>query len=308
MTDDTEVDFRAMPLPEALRWLREHGEPADPRPDIDTASLKRRFPRLADVTTRDLVVESPHGPQPARAYRDATAPASGSALVWVHGGAFIGGYLDMPESNWVALELASRGIPVLAVDYTKCLGETHHPVPGDDVIAAWQFARAHARDLLGVSADALLLGGASAGGALASAVTGRLRDSAVPLPAGLVLVYPVAHPSGEHPGELPDPASPLTQISLNYAGSPEALADPDAFAGNGTGDGFPPTLIVVCEHDGLRPSGEAFAGQLRDAHVDVTLHVEPGADHAHINEPADPAAHRTLAVIERWIADRGRQA
>ncbi len=302
MTEESaDVDIRRMPLPDALRWLREHGEPADPRTDIDTASLKRRFPRLANVTTHELVVASAHGPQPARAYRDDSAVASGRALVWVHGGAFIGGYLDMPEAHWVALELASRGIPVLAVDYTKCLGDVHHPVPSDDVIAAWEYARAHARDLVGVDADALLLGGASAGGALTSGVTAQLRDAGAALPAGLVLVYPVAHPDGGRPGHLPDPASPTTQLALNYAGSAEALADPHVFAGLGSGEGFPRTLIVVCELDGLRPSGEAFAALLADAGVDVTLHLEPGADHAHINEPADPTALPTVEAIADWI-------
>ncbi|GAA3756779.1 alpha/beta hydrolase [Microbacterium kribbense] len=299
MTDD--VDIRRMPLRDALRWLRENGEPIDPRPDIDTASLTQRFPRLAGVATHDLTVQSPHGPQPARVYRDAGAAVSGRALVWVHGGAFIGGYLDMPESNWVALELASRGIPVLAVDYTKCLGDVHHPVPSQDVLAAWGHSRTHAKDLLGVEADALLLGGASAGGTITAGVTAQLRDAGGPLPAGLVLVYPAVHPDGGHPGELPDPASPTTQLALNYAGSAEALADPQVFAGNGTGAGFPPTLIVVCERDGLRPSGEAFAAQLERAHVDVTLHLEPGADHAHINEPSDPTALPTIEAIADWI-------
>ena len=90
----------------------------------------------------------------------------------MHGGAFIGGYLDMPESNWVALELAARGIPVFAVDYTKCLGDVHYPVPSDDVLAAWQHARDHAEELLGVQPDALLLGGASAGGTLTAGAVG----------------------------------------------------------------------------------------------------------------------------------------
>ena len=35
--------------------------------------------------------------------------------------------------------------------------------------------------------------------------------------------------------------------------------NPHVFAGLGSGEGFPPTLVVVCELDGLRPSGEAFA-------------------------------------------------
>lgn len=67
--------------------------------------------------------------------------------------------------------------------------------------------------------------------------------------------------------------------------------------------GFPPTLIVVCEKDGLRPSGEAFAGVLADAGVPVALHLEPDADHGHINEPADPTARPTVEAIVDWILE-----
>lgn len=298
---DSEFDIRSLPFPEALRWLRENGEPADPRTDIDTGSLRRLFPRLANVETHDLTIETPYGAQPARAYRDNSADSSGRGLVWVHGGAFIGGYLDMPESNWVALELAARGIPVLAVDYSKCLGDVHYPVPSDDVIAAWEYGLAHSADLLGVGPEALYLGGASAGGALTSGAAARLRDGGGTVPAGLVLVYPVAHPDGAHPGSIPDPAAPHAQLSLNYAGSAEALYDPHVFAGLGSGEGFPRTIVVVCEHDGLRPSGEAFAALLDEGGVDVTLHLEPDADHAHINEPSDPTALPTIEVIAAWM-------
>ena len=307
MSDQTTAaafDIRSLPFPEALAWLRENGDVPELRPDVDTASLRRRFPRLAGVTVSDLTVESPHGPQPARVYRDASAAPSGRALVWVHGGAFIGGYLDMPETNWVALELAARGIPVFAVDYTKCLGDVHYPVPSDDVLAAWEYARSNARELLGVTPDAVLLGGASAGGTLTAGAVARLRDAGADVPAGLVSVYPAAHPDGGHPGEIPDPASPMTQIALNYAGSAEMLDDPHVFAGLGSGEGFPPTLVVVCERDGLRPSGEAFAALLADAGVDVTLRFEAGADHAHINEPSDPTALPTIEAIAEWIRAR----
>jgi len=298
---DTQPDFRTLPLPDAIAWLREHGEPADPRPDIDTASLVRRFPRLAKVRMRDLVVDAPSGPQPARLYRDDTAPHAGAAIVWVHGGAFIGGDLDMPESNWVALELAARGIPVLAVDYVKCLGDVHFPAPSDDALAAWRFARIHSADLLGVEPGALVLGGASAGGNLAAGAVARLRDAGEPIPAALVLVYPALDPDGAHPGGIPDPESPYAKLSLNFAGSPEAMHNPHAFPGLGSVGGFPPTLVVVCEHDTLRPSGEAFASRLSAAGRDATLCVESDADHGHINEPSDPGAARTLAAIGDWI-------
>lgn len=298
---DAEVDFRTLPLPEVLRLFRERGEPADPRPGIDTASLKRRFPRLANVETRDLTIDSA---VPARLYRDASAEASGRALVWVHGGAFIGGHLEMPESNWVALELAARGIPVLAVDYVKCLGDVHFPGPSDDVLAAWRHAVAHAQALFGT--DDVLLGGASAGGNLTAGAAARLRDAGGPLPAGLVLVYPVVHPNGPAASAEPDLDSAHGALALNFAGSVEALSDPHAFAALGSADGLPPTFVLVCETDELRPSGEAFARQLEAAGVDVVLRLEQGAGHGHINEPADPTALPTVEAIAGWIAGGGR--
>ena len=294
-------DFRRMPVPDAIRWLAEHGEPADPRPGIDTASLVRRFPRLADVSTEDRVVDGPHGPVPIRVYRDAAAVPSGRALVWVHGGAFIGGNLDMPESNWVSRELAARGIPVVSVDYAKCLGDVHYPVPSDDVLAAWRHVRGAAEELLGVPPEAVLLGGASAGGTLTASAVTRLRDAGEPLPAGLVLVYPVVHPNGPDASAELDPASPHGQLALNFAGSAEMLTDPQAFAGLGDGHGFPPTLVIVCEHDDLRPSGEAFAMTLVAAGVEAELRVEADAGHGHIDQPGDEGALRTIEAVAEWL-------
>lgn len=294
-------EFRRLPVPEAIRWLAEHGEPADPRPDIDTASLVRRFPHLAAVSTVDDVVGGPHGAVPIRLYRDASATPTGRALVWVHGGAFLGGHLDMPESNWVARELAARGIPVVAVDYTKCLGDVHYPVPSDDVLAAWRRVRRVAEELLGVPSASVVLGGASAGATLTAGAVTRLRDAGEPLPGGLVLVYPLLHPNGPAASAELDPSTPSGQLSLNFAGSTEALADPHAFAGLGDGHGFPPTLVVVCEQDELRPSGEAFAATLERAGVDVTVHLERGARHGHIDEPSDPTARPTIEAVAGWL-------
>lgn len=294
-------DFRRMPIPEAIRWLAEHGEPADPRPDIDTASLVRRFPHLAGVATVDDIVVGPHAPVPIRLYRDASVTPTGRALVWVHGGGFIGGHLDMPESNWVSRELAARGIPVVAVDYTKCLGDVHYPVPSDDVIAAWRYVRDAAADLVGVEPGSLALGGASAGGTLTAGAVVRLRDVGKPLPGGLVLVYPVVHPNGPEASDTLDPAAPHGQLAMNFAGSADVLADPQAFAGLGDCRGFPPTLIVVCEHDDLRPSGEAFASTLAAAGVDVELRVEADSGHGHIDQPGDAGALRTIEAVAEWL-------
>jgi acetyl esterase/lipase len=147
----------------------------------------------------------------------------------------------------------------------------------------------------------LILGGASAGGNLTAGAVAQLQDAGDPVPAGLVLVYPVVHPNGPEASVEVDLSSPHGQLARNFAGTDEALRDPHAFAALGTVDGFPPTLIVVCEKDGLRPSGEAFAQQLSDGGVAVRLRLEAGADHGHINEPSDPTALRTIEAIADWI-------
>ncbi len=296
------ADLRSKPFSETVRWLAENGEPLDPRTDVDTASLTRRFPHLAHVETTDLVIDRPRGRVPARRYVDPRASRTGRALVWVHGGAFVGGHLDMPEANWVAQELAARGTPVVSVDYAKCLGQTHHPVPSDDVLAAWRFVAADAHGLLGVPPSALHLGGASAGSTLASGVVARLATAGDAPPAGVVLVYPLLHPYP--PGMAADRGRDTVQgqMTANYAGTAEALADPEVFVGLGDGAAFPPTLVVVCEVDDLRPSGEAFVATLEAAGRDVTRHLEPGARHGHIDQPGDPGAVRTIEVVADWIA------
>lgn len=304
---DAPPAFLQAPFNETLTQLAAHGDPPDPRTDIDTVSLKERFPRLDAVETRDLVITTPSGSQSARLYQDSTAPTVGSALVWVHGGAFIMGTLDMPEANWVSLELAATGVPVLSVEYTKCLGQSHFEVPADDVLAAWQYAIEHAEALFGVTPDRILIGGASAGGALAGGVVVRLRDAGQSVPAGLIAVYPAMHPNGKHPDELFSGDDPFSYVPLNYAGSVAALRNPVAFPGMGSMVGFPPSIVVVCENDFLRASVERFVAQLRDAGVRAERWFEPDAAHGHLNDPSHPGAARTLAGIAEWIGAESRR-
>lgn len=282
--------------------------PPDPRTDVDTESLRARYPELADVTVTDLSLEGRHGAIPARLYRETVTPRAG--FVWVHGGSWVGGNLDMPEANWPPLALAARGISVLSIDYRKALGVVHFPVPSDDVVDAWLWAFDHA-DRFGVAANQLRLGGASAGANLAAGAALRLRDGEGALPAGLVLVYPALH------DELPDPSDELSQalvrsnrdldadgvreMALNYAGSAEAAMNPYAFPPRGSAAGLPPVLILNSDYDLLRASGEAYANQIAAAGGRVTVRFEPDTPHGHLNQPHLPAAHTSIDTIVEWL-------
>lgn len=295
----------------AMAWyIARRGEPADSRPDIDTAALQRRFSHLQPVAVSDVPVAGPHGAVRARLYRDPARPAR-NGFVWVHGGAFFGGTLDMPESNWVALELAAHGIPTLAVDYRKALRGVKHPIPVDDVSAAWRYATGHAEELFGT--DRVHLGGASAGGAIVAGVALRMRDERGRMPASIVLAYPFLHPDlppntaateelmAKMPARLRFRPTIVRALAKHYAGAGR-LSDPYAFAGVADDlHGFPPTYLLVAAIDDLRSSGDLFARQLREAGVRVELFAERSATHGHLNHPEANSAQRSLKRIRAWI-------
>ena len=223
------------------------------------------------VPTRDVTVDGPHGPVPVRVYGDPDGSGR-PALLWLHGGAFMFGDLDMGEADRTAREVCARaGAVVVSVDYRLAVGGVHHPVPLDDVVAAVRWLRDSAADL-GVDAHRITLGGASAGGNLATAGALRLRDEDGWQPAGLIPVYPVLHvelpmPSDELVARLAEIPPMLfftpeatAAINVNYLGGPLDLADGYSFPALADVAGLCPTLLINAEYDDLRASGEAFVG------------------------------------------------
>jgi xylan 1,4-beta-xylosidase len=271
--------------------------------------LLEMFPDLAEINVQDEALPGPNGPVPVRLYDPSSAPWG--TMLWIHGGGFAIGDLDMPEAHWVSLSLAAQGFRVVSVDYRKTLDGAQYPVASDDVRAAWRWVVERADSSASASAG-IHLGGASAGGALAASLVVRLRDAGERIPDSLVLVYPVVHPrlppltaELEAATEgLPATAQLIEGMSAFMAGSVGTFHDPQAFAGLSDPTGFPPTLILNSERDFLRASGERFAIQLRDAGVSVECVTEADALHGHLSEPDNPAAVRSLHRIADWLTRR----
>ncbi|KUL28504.1 alpha/beta hydrolase [Actinoplanes awajinensis] len=293
------------PVPDFVRMLEIAGNMPNSGPNH--AELLARFPELATVEVSTPPIEG----VPARLYRAPGRDAE-CALVWVHGGAFVWGDLAMPEAHWTGLMLAARGVPVLSLDYRKALHGVSYPAPSDDVLAGWAWAVNHPEQL-GVPAAKMHLGGASAGGSLAAGVAKRLRDGQGRPPASVLLAYPAVHPelSGwdeaglaairDEPSAVYFSPEWIRELSVHYAGA-AGTADPYAFPGVGDPAGTPPTLIVNCEADTLRRSGELYAEQLRAAGVETTVHLLPGAPHGTLNDPFTAAGLRTVDLMTDWLA------
>lgn len=271
----------------------------------------------------DVLVEGRDGTVPVRIY-PASAPAAGamaprgSGLVWVHGGGFREGTLDWPEADHTARGFAARGVTVVSVDYRLCNDSgIHWPAPSDDVVDAWLWTLDNA-SALGIDPELLAIGGASAGGNLATGAVLRLLEGPPEkLPAGVFLAYPTLHavqpatPDDvmELLGQLADPAvfsAPrVLAMYENYLGGPVQDAPVPAIPGTANADqlrGFPPTFMVNNEADELRVSGEAFARMLAEAGTAVKVVTEPGTEHGHLNRPQDGAAERTIGRVVEWLS------
>lgn len=253
--------------------------------------------------------DGPHGSVPLRVYR-ASAPTA--LLLWLHGGGFISGDLDMAEADGVATRLAEHGVTVVTAGYRLCLDGVHHPVPGDDVLAAFAWCREHAEEL-GVEAGRCAIGGASAGGLLAAVAAIRQRDAGERPPDSLVLCYPILHatlppPDADLaarlvglPPELERMNAELPDMIAAYLGPGTSPDDPHAVPAAAELRGLPPSLVIGAEVDLLRPSGEAFAAALAASGAGVGVLAEPGTLHGYLNAPEDPALATTIARIVRWL-------
>lgn len=273
---------------------------------------------VSALEVRDYSIPGRHGAIPVRRYVP-QEPEHPTPVVWLHGGAFSYGDLDMPESDAVARAIASLGRTVVAVDYRRVppwsywrapqpgvLPGVRFPVPVEDVVDAVEAVRAEF--------GTVALGGASAGACLAAAATLHRVRRGEPAAEGLVLAYGTLH------AELPPISDELrrrirgrywfwqfrpgtvTRMNRNYAGRPEAMGDPFAFPGGHDLRGMPRTLVIDADHDSLRASGERFAAELRDATVDTTYSVIEGSTHGFLNRPAEPEFDRAIGEIRRWIA------
>ncbi|TWF95708.1 alpha/beta hydrolase [Saccharopolyspora dendranthemae] len=256
------------------------------------ASHSRRHHRFPEIpgTTRRIEVPTTYGPVPATLY----LPQEGDAPplhVNMHGGGFIIRYpeQDDPLCRYLA---ARSGVAVLNVDYP--VAPRHpFPVPPKACFEVVRWAADHAGEL-GVDPARLSVGGASAGGSLATAVARQARDAGGPHLALQVLHYPAldlvtstqekmrARGRDEPPFLKPWMAAVFHD---SYLPDRTLGTDPLASPAHGANDedlsGTAPALVITTELDLLRAEGVRYVESLRRAGVLLEHHDVPAADHGY---------------------------
>ncbi|RQX16968.1 alpha/beta hydrolase [Micromonospora ureilytica] len=233
---------------------------------------------------RDERFPGPAGELPLRVYRPAGSGPLPTLLYFFGGGWTLG---SIDTADGICRRLANA-VPcqVITVGYRLA---PEHPFPAavHDCHAATSWVARHA-DRLGVDPTRLAVGGDSAGGNLAAAVTLLSRTDGPPLAAQL-LVYPNTDQSGEPAGD-DDPAlfnrRSIVWYRTHYLADPAHARDP--LASPLLADdlsGLPPALVITAELDPLHAEGRRYAERLRDAGVSTRLEHYPGMIHGFFAMP-----------------------
>ena len=230
----------------------------------------------------DRRIGGPAGEIPIRVYTPGSAGPL-PVLAWFHGGGWVLGSLDSEDGTCRRLANAA-GCVVVSVEY-RLAPEAKFPAAAEDCYAATDWAARNAA-AIGGDPSRIAVGGDSAGGNLAAAVSLMARDRGGPPLAFQLLVCPIIERNFET-GSYRDCANlyrPTRDLMAWFWGhylEDEADAENPYAAPMKANDlsSLPGALVVTAEFDPLRDEGEAYARRLAEAGV-AARHVRyDGAVH-----------------------------
>ena len=273
------------------------------RATLERESAKAPLPQGVDVTPVDA------GGVPGEWVQVQGGPPAGEApaVLYLHGGGYVMGSSASHRPLAAHLSKATGG-PVLTIDYRLA---PEHPFPAavDDARTAWHWLLATD----GMTPARAVIAGDSAGGGLAAAAVLALKADGEPLPAGAVLISPLAdmEPTAETYTSLAQHDPMVSEETVrNFTAAYLAGADPrDPLASPIHGDwaGAPPLLIQVGSAEVLLDDARGLAERARAAGVDVDLQVWDKMIHVwHVFcgliDEADEAVQQAGAFIKKVTA------
>lgn len=276
-----------MPLHPQVQAMRERRE-RERVPQLYTLSLEQaRANDLAEIQAAagsgepvasvvDKNIPGPAGDLPIRIYSPVPEKPL-PVLVYFFGGGWALGTIDTADA--VCRRLANAaGCAVVAAGY-RLAPENKFPAAVHDCYAATKWAVSN------LDAPAIAVGGDSAGGNLAAAVTLLAREESMPLAAQL-LVYPntdylsdtVSLREGDDPFLFNKTS--VAWYWKHYLPTPEDGVNPLAspLRASSLAD-LPPALVITAEYDPLRDQAEQYAHRLSESGVTVKLSRYEGMVH-----------------------------
>lgn len=252
------------------------------------AEMQSGLPEFPDI---DVIKRSVPGPEgapevPVLVYLPQRAPRPLPALLWIHGGGYVIGSADQDDALVKAI-VGQIGCAAVSVEY-RLAPETPFPGPVEDCYAALKWLHGHAAEL-GVDAERIAIGGASAGGGLAAGLGLLTRDRGEVSLAFQLLIYPmlddrtVSREPHPYTGEFIWTADSNRFGWSALLGQEPGGADVSPYAAAARAErlaGLPPTYLCVGTLDLFLEEDLEYARRLMREGVPTELHVYPGAYHA----------------------------
>jgi acetyl esterase len=311
--------------------LRPYLDLLPPRPPpgdvpVDMATVRAYATRItadanaaADVSA--LVVEDhdvpgpPDSPSvPVRVYTPEPHDATTAGILYIHGGGFTVGSIEMEHFN--AVRLANElGVVVVSVEY-RLAPEDPYPAALEDCYAALVWVHREA-SVLGVDPERVAVVGSSAGGGLAAGLALLARDRDGPAICFQFLGIPelddrLETPSMQRFVDTPMWSRPSAEQSWRaylgdlYGGDVPAYAAPARAADLA---GLPPAYVSAMEFDPLRDEDVLYALRLLQSGVSVELHTFPGTWHGSTAITAAAVSQRQMhemtVVLRRVLCRDG---
>jgi acetyl esterase len=266
---------------------------------------------VAEVVQRHI--PGPGGDLLIRLYRP-DRPGPTPALLYFFGGGWTLGTIDTADGICRSLT-NTAGCTTVSVGY-RLAPEHKFPAAVEDCYAATRWVAEHAADL-GIDPGRLAVGGDSAGGNLAAAVTLLARDRGGPALVHQLLVYPNTDYLADTPS-LRENTDPLlfnrTSVGWywgHYLSAASDGAHPLASPLRATDhSGLPPATVLTAEYDPLRDQGEQYAQVLAAAGVPVELTRYAGMVHGFfamsgmLDTATRAVAHAAARLRWAFVPDR----
>lgn len=253
------------------------------------------------VETTYKTIEGTNGPIPLRIYTPANEGIL-PAVVFFHGGGFIGGSVDVVENPCKALA-EKAGAVVISVDYRLA---PEHPYPAGltDCFESVTWVYEHAEEIR-VNPQQIAVSGDSAGGNLATVCTLMDIEKGTGMIKLQALIYPTVNMAGV---QTEDFNWSLDQYEIRnyseliipmikglaesgelffrlYLQSKAEITDPHVSPLlSDQLSSMPPTLIATAEFDYLKVECEAYAAKLARSGVPTKLIQYNGTDHAFMDK------------------------
>ena len=264
--------------------------------------VKRFGPGEPVADVRDVMAPGPGGEIPIRLYTpDGKGPFG--VLVFFHGGGWVVGNLETSDFYCRAVTNAARCI-IASVNYRHA-PEHKFPAAVDDAYAATLWIHEHAPEFNGDPAR-LAVGGSSAGGNLAPAVTMIARDRGRPPIVFQALNVPVTDHNLDSASYVKNGEGfGLTRAAMRWFWDHYLQSDADGAHPYASPlrakdlRGLPPAFVQTAEYDPLRDEGEAYARRLVEAGVKVTLKRYDSMIHMFLGPDSIPDLGRELQAAFR---------